>query len=84
MNNDENKSADKISGSTDLLGAVLDSFPFFKPSRIVAKEEGGNIAEWQFDGKYFEIEEIGNGSYEIIASDSNNKYSHWILVRNTD
>jgi hypothetical protein len=67
-----------VSDSTRLLGDMLASFPFIKFSRSIRDEEGNVLIEWQFDGKYFDALDNGNGEIEIIAY-SNGKFSHWIL-----
>ena len=64
---------------SEKLEAVLSLFPFIKPSRIVEKEDG-KLASWQFDDKYFEIEEVENGSFEIMSVDGGNS-THWVLTR---
>ena len=70
-----------VSDSTQLLGAMLDSFPFIKCSRSIRGEEGNALIEWQFDGKYFEALDEGAGEIEIMAH-SNGKFSHWTLTPN--
>lgn len=81
MNDEEKNPADKIVGSTDLLGAVLATFPLIPPVREVAGANGNFIVEWQFAGKYFEIEDAGDGSLEIMT-EVGGVHSHWILTPN--
>lgn len=81
MNDDKNSGADKIVGSSDLLGALLATFPFLSPSRVVQGENNNIVVEWQYDGKYFEIEDAGDGWLEIMSC-VEGKHAHWILSPN--
>ena len=69
----------KHSGAPDLLGAVLETFPFIPPAREVAGENGNFVVEWQCAGKYFEIEDAGDGTLAIMT-EIDGVYRHWVLT----
>ena len=71
----------KHSGAPDLLGAVLETFPFIPPAREVAGENGNFVVEWQCAGKYFEIEDAGDGTLAIMT-EIDGVYRHWVLTPN--
>lgn len=67
-----------MSNDKELLEYVLNTFPLIPPSRTVRGENDNTIVEWQFDGKYVEIEANGNGELEIMIAVDNER-AHWIL-----
>lgn len=67
-----------MSADKELLEYVLNTFPLIPLSRTVIGENDNTVVEWQFDGKYFEIEANGNGELEIMVA-VDNEPSHWIL-----
>ena len=81
MSDDKQEPTNKIVGSTDLLGAVLETFPLIPPAREVAGENGNFVVEWQCAGKYFEIEDAGDGRLEIMT-EVDGVCRHWVLAPN--
>lgn len=63
----------------NLLNDVLRMFPLGQPNRISVSEDGKvKIAEWQYLGRYFEIEDAGDGTLSLMVS-IDDKCTHWIL-----
>lgn len=65
--------------TSNLLGTILETFPFIVPVRQVVDEDKNAVIEWQWEGKYFDIEDAGDGHIEIF-SQVNGVSRHWILT----